>query len=102
MGQPASYCFFTNTSGNTQTYDIELIEHWEVRGAAIEMLHTPSTSHETVNSCVKTIAQSARQHQSSNPQHGFGKVVKFVSNTLHNKAAMQGVEGLMMTALSLA
>lgn len=102
MGQPASYMTITNSTGFGATLDIEMIEHWEVRGTAIEMLHTPSTAHDTARSAVVALANSARQHHAANPAISFGSACKFVSKTLHNKAAMAGVEDVLMSALSLA
>lgn len=102
MGQPTSYMTITNSTGFGATLDVEMIEHWEVRGTAIEMLHTPSTAHDTTRSAVVAIANSARQHHAANPSISFGEAAKFVSKTLHNKAAMSGVESVVMAALSLA
>lgn len=101
MGQPSSYLTITNSTGFGATLDVEMIEHWEVRGSAIEMLHTPSTAHDTTRSAIVAITNSARQHHATNPSISFGEACKFVSKTIHNKAAMSGVENVVMAALSL-
>jgi hypothetical protein len=101
LGQPASYLYLQNGGGATVSYDIELIEHWECRGTLMEMLHTPSTAHASVCSSVLAIAQAARKSHAQEPSKSFGTIFKAVSSTIHNKAAMHGVEDLMGAAIAL-
>lgn len=83
-----------------QSYDIELIEHWEVSGSAIETLHTPSASHSVVSETMKTIVQQAHHQHSLTPSMAFKDVVKGVTYAEHHKSALQQAAPLL-TAVAM-
>ena len=93
------YVVFPST-GAAQTYDIEIIEHWEVHGTTIETLHTPSPSHSQAAELVSSIVQHAHHQHSLTPSGLFHRVAKAAVGMLHNKAALKQA-GEVATALAL-
>ena len=83
-----------------QTYDIELIEHWEVAGSAIETLHTPSASHQAASDLVRSIAEHAHHSHAMNPHLKFSDVVKGAVQLEHNKEALRDA-GVVASALAM-
>lgn len=100
--QPAAYFAFSNSSPSALILEYETIEHWEVIGQEIAALHTESVGHLGVLSAVKQLCSQTREKHADNPKATFANVLKQLSKTVHNKAAMQGVEGVMGAALALA
>jgi len=90
-----------NTTGVTQSFDIELVEHWEVIYPGIEQLATPSVSHESAYSMVKNIAHQALQTHSNHPSLSIKSVIKEVAKMTHNKEVMKGIGGLATAVLAL-
>lgn len=92
------YISYINGTGQTQNFDLELIEHWEIAGSAIEILHTPSASHSGAYDLVSNIANHSHHQHSLAPHLTFKSVVKDAVKLEHNKAAMQDA-GIAATAL---
>ncbi len=91
---------FPNSSGNTQAFDVEIIEHWEISGSAIETLHTPSASHSGAADLLQSITSHAHSHHSMTPSLHFSTIIKDAAKLEHNKAAMQDA-GMVATALAM-
>lgn len=87
-------------ASSTQTYDIELIEHWEIAGSAIETLHTPSPTHSMAAQTIKSIAEHSHHQHSMQPHVSFASVVKGAVKLEHNKEAMRDAS-IVGTALAL-
>lgn len=85
---------------STQTFDIELIEHWEIAGSAIETLHTPSPTHSMAAQTIRSIAEHAHHQHSMQPHVSFASVVKGAVKLEHNKEAMRDAS-IVGTALAL-
>lgn len=83
-----------------QSYDIEIVEHWEVQGAPIETLHTPSSGHASVSETLRTIVSQAHHQHSLMPQLSFRNILKGVSSAVHHRSALKQAAPLM-AALSL-
>lgn len=87
-------------ASSQQTYDIELIEHWEIAGSAIETLHTPSPTHSMAAQTIKSIAEHSHHQHSMQPHVSFASVVKGAVRLEHNKEAMRDAS-IVGTALAL-
>ena len=72
-----------------QTYDIELVEHWEVHGSTIETLHTPSGTHAGSAETVANIIKQAHHQHSLTPSMALHDVAKGVAYGEHHKAALR-------------
>lgn len=83
-----------------QTYDIELIEHWEVSGSNIETLHTPSPSHAMAANTIRAIAEHSHHQHALQPHLSFASVVKGAVQLEHNKEAMRDAS-IVGTALAM-
>lgn len=94
------YIYFENGTGYSQNLDLEILEHWEVNGSAIEILHTTSASHAGAFDLMQNLAATAHHQHSLAPHIHFKDVVKGAIKLEHNKAAMQDV-GVAATALAM-
>jgi len=83
-----------NYTGQTQMYDMELVEHWEIHGSAISQLMTPSPSSHAAYDAVRSLVSHAHTQHSSTPHLTFAQVVKGAVKMEHNKAAMDDVAAL--------
>jgi len=54
--------------GSAQSYEVELVEHWEVHGSTIETLHTPSASHTMAEEVVSSIIKQTHHQHSLTPE----------------------------------
>lgn len=72
-----------------QTYDIEIVEHWEILGNAIETLHTPSPSHAQAHDVIGAVAASAHHQHSLTPAAGLSFIAKAVSFGMQHKSAIK-------------
>lgn len=75
--------------GTPQTYDFEIIEHWEIHGTSIETLHTPSGSHDMCANTLSAIVKQAHHQHSMTPSMALHDVVKGISFAEHHKAAIK-------------
>lgn len=101
-GVGPTWVLYENTSGQTQSFDIELIEHWEVHSPSIEPLHTASVSMHAAHQLTTALVSHAHSQHSSQPHLSFAQVVKGVAKMEHNKAAMQDVSALAPALALLA
>lgn len=83
-----------------QTFDIEIIEHWEIAGSAIETLHTPSPTHGMAADTIRAIAEHSHHQHALQPHLSFSSVVKGAVKLEHNKEAMKDAS-IVGTALAL-
>lgn len=72
-----------------QTYDVEIVEHWEVHGTSIETLHTPSGSHDMSANTLSAIIKQAHHQHAMTPSMALHDVVKGISFAEHHKAAIK-------------
>lgn len=72
-----------------QVYDVEIIEHWEVNGSAIETLHTPSPSHGLAADLVGSIISQSHHQHAMNPEKDIHEIAKGVAFAQHHKAALK-------------
>ena len=83
-----------------QSYDLELIEHWEVTGTSIETLHTPSASHSMMHETLSNIVKQSHHQHGMTPSVALHDVAKGVSYAEHHKAAIKDAVGVA-TALAM-
>lgn len=74
---------------SVQTYDLEIIEHWEIHGTSIETLHTPSGSHDMCANTLSAIVKQAHHQHAMTPSMALHDVVKGISFAEHHKAAIK-------------
>lgn len=86
--------------GTAQSYDIEVIEHWEVHGSSIETLHTPSSSHSLAAEAVSNLVKHAHHSHSQTPSLSLAGVAKGISYAEHHKAAIKDA-GSVAVALAM-
>lgn len=87
--------------GSAQSYDFEMIEHWEVTGLSIETLHTPSCSHPMMYETVNTIMKQSHHQHGLTPSMALHDVAKSVSFAEHHKAALKEAGGVAMALAML-
>lgn len=83
-----------------QSYDVEIIEHWEVHGSPIETLHTPSSSHSLAAEAVSNLVKHAHHSHSQTPSLSLAGVAKGISYAEHHKTAIKDAGSVAM-ALAL-
>lgn len=86
--------------GIAQTYDVEVIEHWEVHGSSIETLHTPSASHSLAAEAVSNLVKHAHHSHSQTPSLSLAGVAKGISFAEHHKTAIKDA-GSVAVALAM-
>jgi hypothetical protein len=89
-----SYFVYLNGTGVTQTFDIELVEHWEVIFPGAEQLATPSVSHNHAAEAVRNIVHQAHQTHANHPTLSLKSVVKTVASMAHNKEVVSSIIGI--------
>lgn len=72
-----------------QTYDVEVIEHWEIHGTLIETLHTPSGSHIGSADLAGTLVSQAHHQHALTPSMALHDVAKGIAFAEHHKAAIK-------------
>lgn len=72
-----------------QSYDVEIVEHWEIHGSAIETLHTPSGGHIASSDLVHSIVAQAHHQHGLTPSLALHDVAKGVAFAEHHKAALK-------------
>lgn len=87
-GVGAGIIVFPNTAV-AQTYDVEIVEHWEVHGSGIETLHTPSGTHSGSAETVANIIKQAHHQHGLTPSMALHDVAKGVAYGEHHKAALK-------------
>lgn len=83
-----------------QSYDIEVIEHWEITGSAIETLHTPSGSHAMAADTLSSIIKQGHHQHAMTPSMALHDVCKGISFAEHHKAAIKDAASVA-TAIAL-
>jgi len=83
-----------------QSYDFEIVEHWEVHGSGIETLHTPSSSHSLAAEAVSNLVKHAHHSHSQTPSMSLAGVAKGISFAEHHKTAIKDAGSVAM-ALAL-
>lgn len=96
----AGVIVFPNTSVG-QTYDMEIIEHWEVHGSGIETLHTPSGTHSGSAETVANIIKQAHHQHGLTPSMALHDVAKGVAYGEHHKAALKDAASVAMAVALL-
>ena len=86
--------------GTAQSYDFEIIEHWEVHGSSIETLHTPSSSHSLAAEAVSNLVKHAHHSHSQTPSLSLAGVAKGISFAEHHKTAIKDA-GSVAVALAM-
>jgi len=74
---------------SSQSYEIEVIEHWEISGSAIETLHTPSPSHAMASELVSNVIKQAHHQHALTPELAIHDVAKGVIYAQHHKTALK-------------
>lgn len=98
---PMVWGYFTNNSTGAQTIDIELVEHWEVHGSAISILHTPSPNHVQSQALIQNLVEHVATNHSNNPHLHFKDVVRDAVKLAHNKQACRDAGMAASIALAL-
>lgn len=87
--------------GTAQSYDFEVIEHWEVHGSSIETLHTPSSSHSLAAEAVSNLVKHAHHSHSQTPSLSLAGVAKGISFAEHHKTAIKDAGSVAMALAML-
>lgn len=87
--------------GTAQSYDFEIIEHWEVHGSGIETLHTPSASHSLAAEAVSNLVKHAHHSHSQTPSLSLAGVAKGISFAEHHKTAIKDAGSVAMALAML-
>lgn len=74
---------------SAQSYEIELIEHWEVSGSKIETLHTPSATNALVAEAVSNIVKQSHHQHALTPEVALHDVARGVAYGEHHKSTLQ-------------
>lgn len=96
-----SFFSYQNGTGVTQTFDIELVEHWEIIFPGAEQLATPSVSHNHAAEAVRNIVHQAHQTHANHPTLSLKSVIKTVSSMAHNKEVISSIAGVGMALAAL-
>lgn len=73
---PSVIGYYVNTSGNTISFHIDVVEHWNCSGSVIQSLQTPSYSHVAMSSHVDAVMANVRQDHASKPHTKHVDVAK--------------------------
>lgn len=65
--RPPVLGYFVNTSGNTISFHIDVVEHWAISSPAIQSLQTPSYAHSAMDTHVAALMDNVRQNHAGAP-----------------------------------
>jgi hypothetical protein len=101
-GMPIAFVMFSNDSGQFQQFSLEWLEHWEVEGMEIEMMHTPSPSNHNVAAAMTALISSTRSNHAMHPHKSFSEVALHTSKHPAVQTAFKGVENIVLNAVKKA
>lgn len=87
-GLGGGYYVFPSVA-SAQSYEVELIEHWEVSGSKIETLHTPSATNSLVAEAVSNIIKQSHHQHALTPEVALHDVARGVAYGEHHKSTLQ-------------
>lgn len=98
--EPFVWGYFQNTATGAQTIDMEIVEHWEVHGNDIAILHTPSPNHVQSQALISAVVEHAVTNHSNNPHLKPADLFKQAVKLAHNKQAVK--DAGMVASIALA
>jgi hypothetical protein len=101
-GMPIAWVMYNNTTSASANITFDYLEHWEVEGNEIEMLHTPSPSNNNAASAISALIASTRAQHSEHPHKSFSEVALHAAKHPAVKSAFKGVENIIGNALKTA
>lgn len=101
-GPPIAYLMYSNTSGTAQDVSLEWLEHWEVNGQVIEMLHTPSPSHPTLHAALHTVVKHCKSQHAMLPKHSMPKLASMALKVPAVRDSAHGVEHILNAGIKAA
>lgn len=90
--------YFLNSSSNTVSFHVEMIEHWNVSSPTIQSLQTDSVAHPVLADQVGTFLMSTRQNHALQPNDHHVDVMKSTQKALGSPLGHE----LLNTALRAA
>ena len=91
---------FENTSTNSISFHVEIIEHWAVAGPNLQALHTDSVSHPVLLDQVSNFLQSSRQMHASTPNSHHTAVMKSVKQGIGSPLGHEVLNAALTAALA--
>jgi len=79
--------YYINTSGNTISFHVDVVEHWSITHPTIQSLQTPSYAHAPLATHVSALMDNVRQNHAGAPN------VKHLDVTKTTLAAMKSPIG---------
>lgn len=64
---PAVLGYYVNTSGNTISFHVDVVEHWALTSPDIQSLQTPSYAHVSLATHVSAVMDNVRQAHATTP-----------------------------------
>lgn len=64
---PAMYGYYVNTSGNSISFHVDVVEHYSISAPAIQALQTPSYAHAQMATHVSAVMTNVRQMHAGQP-----------------------------------
>jgi hypothetical protein len=65
--KPAVLGYYANTSGNTISFHVDVVEHWSITNPVIQSLQTPSYAHAPMSTHVAALMDNVRQAHAGSP-----------------------------------
>lgn len=66
-GKPNVIGYYVNTSGNTISFHVDVVEHWSISNHRIQTLQTPSYAHISMATHVGAVMDNVRQNHAGCP-----------------------------------
>lgn len=79
FSEPGAFGYYVNSSGNAVTFELELVENWEVRGTSVAPFYTDSHTDPALHHEIVNIVNTAHQRAGLSPSTKFSDVVTSVS-----------------------
>ena len=79
FSEPGAIGYYVNSSGNSVTFEMELVENWEVRGTSIAPFYTDSHTDPALHHEIINIVNTAHQRAGLSTSTRFADVVTSVS-----------------------
>lgn len=68
--------YYVNTSGNSISFHLDVVEHWSISGATIQSLQTPSYAHAAMGTHVAAVMANVRQAHAGTPNTTHASVAQ--------------------------
>lgn len=97
---PGVLGYYVNTSGNSISFHVDVVEHWSISNQSIQALQTPSHAHSAMDTHVIGVMANTRQQHASMPNTTHSTVSKTILSAMKSPIGLELLHAGIRAALA--